>query len=96
MNFETYDNNRSTRLLQLLEEKDQIDYERFKTIKYDHQLPTPLSYNYMDLNPLFEMNVDDYPEVAALLTDIHNWDRVTNVESYGAGAYAILYYNLTL
>ena len=95
MNFETYDNNRSTRLLQLLEEKDQIDYERFKTIKYDHQLPTPLSYNYMDLNPLFEMNADDYPEVAALLTDIHNWDRVTNVESYGAGAYAILYYNLT-
>ena len=94
MNFETYDNNRSTRLLQLLEEKEHIDYERFKRIKYDHQLPTPLSYNYMDLNPLFEMKTEDYPEVSALLTSIKNWDRVTNPESYGAGAYALLYYQL--
>ena len=94
MNFETYDNNRSTRLFQLLEEKEHIDYERFKRIKYDHQLPTPLSYNYMDLNPLFEMKTEDYPEVSALLTSIKNWDRVTNPESYGAGAYALLYYQL--
>ncbi|MDA9056861.1 acylase [Flavobacteriaceae bacterium] len=94
MNFETYDNNRSTRLLQLLEEKEHIDYERFKRIKYDHQLPTPLSYNYMDLNPLFEMKTEDYPEVSALLMSIKNWDRVTNPESYGAGAYALLYYQL--
>ena len=33
MNFETYDNNRSTRLLQLLEEEERIDYKRFKRIK---------------------------------------------------------------
>ena len=95
MNFETYDNNRSTRLLQLLEEEERIDYKRFKRIKYDHQLPTPLQYNYMDLNPLFDMKATDYPEVSTLLTDIHNWDRITNPTSYGAGAYASLYYQLT-
>ena len=67
MNFETYDNNRSTTLLQLLEEEERIDYKRFKRIKYDHQLPTPLQYNYMDLNPLFDMKVADYPEVSTLL-----------------------------
>ena len=95
INFETYDNNRSTRLLQLLEEEERIDYKRFKRIKYDHQLPTPLQYNYMDLNPLFDMKVADYPEVSTLLTDIQNWDRITNPASYGAGAYASLYYQLT-
>jgi len=95
MNFETYDNNRSTRLLKLLEEEERIDYKRFKRIKYDHQLPTPLQYNYMDLNPLFDMKVADYPEVSTLLTDIQNWDRITNPTSYGAGAYASLYYQLT-
>ena len=95
MNFETYDNNRSTRLLQLLEEEELIDYKRFKRIKYDHQLPTPLQYNYMDLNPLFDMRAADYPEVGTLLTDIQNWDRITNPTSYGAGAYASLYYQLT-
>ena len=95
INFETYDNNRSTRLLQLLEEQERIDYNRFKRIKYDHQLPTPLQYNYMDLNPLFDMKVADYPEVSTLLTDIQKWDRITNPTSYGAGAYASLYYQLT-
>jgi acyl-homoserine-lactone acylase len=95
INFETYDNNRSTRLLQLLEEEERIDYKRFKRIKYDHQLPTPLQYNYMDLNPLFDMKVADYPEVSTLLNDIQNWDRITNPKSYGAGAYASLYYQLT-
>lgn len=95
INFETYDNNRSTRLLKLLEEEERIDYKRFKRIKYDHQLPTPLQYNYMDLNPLFDMKVADYPEVSTLLTDIQNWDRITNTTSYGAGAYASLYYQLT-
>ncbi|MDC3344678.1 acylase [Flavobacteriaceae bacterium] len=95
INFETYDNNRSTRLLQLLEEEERIDYNRFKRIKYDHQLPTPLQYNYMDLNPLFDMKAANYPEVSTLLTDIQNWDRITNPTSYGAGAYASLYYQLT-
>jgi acyl-homoserine-lactone acylase len=95
MNYETYDNNRSIRLLQLLEEEERIDYKRFKRIKYDHQLPTPLQYNYMDLNPLFDMRAADYPEVGTLLTDIQNWDRITNPTSYGAGAYASLYYQLT-
>ena len=94
MNFETYDNNRSTRLLQLLEEEERIDYERFKRIKYDHQLPTPLQYNFMDLNPLFEMKPADYPDVSVLLSEIQNWDRITNTTSYGAGAYASLYYQL--
>ena len=94
MNFETYDNNRSTRLLQLLEEEEHIDYERFKRIKYDHQLPTPLQYNFMDLNPLFEMKPADYPDVSVLLSEIQNWDRITNTTSYGAGAYASLYYQL--
>lgn len=94
MNFELYDNNRSTRLLQLLEEKEHIDYERFKRIKYDNQLPTPLNYNFMDLNPLFEMKSEDYPEVAELLSSIKNWNRVTDPQSYGAGAYAVLYYQL--
>ena len=94
MNFETYDNNRSTRLLTLLQEKEHISYERFKRIKYDHQLPTPLQYNYMDLNVLFEMSPEDYPEVGVLLKDIHNWDRVASADSYGAGAYGVLYYQL--
>ena len=94
MNYETYNNNRSTRLFDLLSEKDTLTYEDFKRIKYDHSLPTPLNYNFVDFNAIFEMNPDDYPDVADLLMDIQNWDRVASADSYGAGAFAVLYYTL--
>ena len=48
----------------------------------------------MDLNLLFEMNPEDYPEVGELLTEIQKWDRIASASSYGAGAYAVFYYQL--
>ncbi|MCH2655766.1 MAG: penicillin acylase family protein [Flavobacteriales bacterium] len=94
MNFENYNNNRSTRLFNLLSEKDTLTYEDFKRVKYDHSLPTPLNYNFVDFNAIFAMNPDNYPDVADLLMDIQNWDRVASADSYGAGAFAVLYYSL--
>ncbi|MEC8211956.1 MAG: penicillin acylase family protein [Bacteroidota bacterium] len=94
MNFETYNNNRSTRLFNLLSEKDTLTYEDFKRVKYDHSLPTPLNYNFVDFNAIFEMSPDNYPDVADILIDIQNWDRVASADSYGAGAFAVLYYSL--
>ena len=94
MGYETYDNNRSTRLFDLLTAQDTLNYEQFKAIKYDRKLPTPLQYNFMDINALFEMNPEDYPDVKEVLVRIQLWDRVANADSYGAGAYAILYYHL--
>ena len=94
MNYETYNNNRSTRLFDLLSEKDSLSYADFKRIKYDHTLPTPLNYNFVDFNALYEMKSNDYPDVADLLNTIQNWDRVASADSYGAGAFAVLYYML--
>ena len=94
MGYETYDNNRSTRLFDLLTAQDTLNYEQFKAIKYDRKLPTPLQYNFMDINALFEMNPEDSPDVKEVLVRIQLWDRVANADSYGAGAYAILYYHL--
>ena len=94
MNYETYNNNRSTRLFDLLSEKDSLSYADFKRIKYDHTLPTPLNYNFVDFNVLYEMKSNDYPDVADLLNAIQNWDRVASADSYGAGAFAVLYYML--
>ena len=94
MNYETYNNNRSTRLFDLLSEKDSLSYADFKRIKYDHTLPTPLNYNFVDFNALYEMKSNDYPDVADLLNAIQNWDRVASADSYGAGAFAVLYYML--
>ena len=94
MNFELYDNNRSTRIFELINSYESIDYNAFKEIKYDHTFPSPFTYSFMSVNNLFEMKPGDYPEIKELLIEIQNWDRKTNVESVGAGTYAMFYYNL--
>ena len=94
MNYELYDNNRSKRIFELINSYDSIDYIDFKAIKYDHTFPTPFHYNFMDINKIMEMNPNEYPEIKELLENIQNWDRKTNIESIGAGAFAMFYYNL--
>ena len=94
MNYELYDNNRSKRIFELINSYDSIDYNDFKNIKYDHTFPTPFHYNFMDINKIMEMNPNEYPEIKELLENIQNWDRKTNIESIGAGAFAMFYYNL--
>ena len=91
MGFETFNNNRSTRLYELIEEKKELDYNEFKKIKYDNSLPNPLSYSWMDINALFDIDPNKYPEISNILNQIQKWDRKTDVNSYGAGAYAIFY-----
>ena len=94
MGFETFNNNRSTRIFELVESHKSIDYETFKKIKYDNKFPTPFNYNFMDVNKIMEMKPDDYPEIADLIKQIQNWDRSTDATSTGAGAYAMFYYTL--
>ena len=94
MGFETFNNNRSTRIFELVESHKSIDYETFKKIKYDNKFPTPFNYNFMDVNNIMEMQPDNYPEVADLIKQIQNWDRSTDASSTGAGAFAMFYYTL--
>ena len=94
MNFELYDNNRSKRIFELINSYDSINYNDFKEIKYDHTFPTPFHYNFMDVNQIMDMSPKDYPEIKDLLTQIQGWDRKTNIESIGAGTYAMFYYSL--
>ena len=94
MGFETFDNNRSTRIFELIESFNAIDYKDFKTIKYDNKFPTPFNYNFMDINNIMEMDPKNYPEISDLLDQIQKWDRVTDANSTGAGAYAMFYYTL--
>jgi len=92
MGYPTYDNNRSTRLFNLINSHEKIDYATFKKIKYDRTFPTPFNYNYIDLNVLFELEPSEYPELKNLIETIQNWDRSTDADSYGAGSYGIFYY----
>ncbi|MEC8397023.1 MAG: penicillin acylase family protein [Bacteroidota bacterium] len=94
MGFETYDNNRSKRIKHLIDQHQKVDYNDFKEIKYDHQFPKPFHYSWMNIDSLFRMTPENYPKVESILNQIQNWDRRASADSYGAGAYGILYFKL--
>ena len=94
MGYETYDNNRSTRLIELIESYDKVSYDDFKDIKYDNSFPSKFSYNFMDINVIDEIELDNDHELFEIINEIQNWNRKTDINSIGAGLYGVLYYHL--
>ena len=94
MGYETYDNNRSTRLIELIESYDKVSYDDFKDIKYDNSFPSKFSYNFMDINLIDEIELDTNHELFEIVNEIQNWNRKTDTNSIGAGLYGVLYYHL--
>ena len=91
MGFETYDNNRSTRLKTLIDQYEKIDYSDFKTIKYDTQYPKPYAFSWMDINHLDRLEARNYPNLKVLIDRLQQWDRKAIASSLGAGTFAIFY-----
>lgn len=91
MGFETYDNNRSTRLKKLIDENEKLDYDDFKRIKYDRQYPRPYTFNWMDIHYLELLDAKKYPDIEMLIERLQAWDRKANKNSFGAGTFAVLY-----
>ena len=91
MGFETYDNNRSTRLKQLIDEYEKLDYDDFKRIKYDRQYPRPYTFNWMDIHYLELLDSKKYPDIEILIERLQAWDRKADKNSLGAGTFAVLY-----
>ena len=94
MGFETYDNNRSTRLKELIDQYDSLSYTDFKQIKYDNQYPKPFVFSWMDINHLDSLDPKSYPEIETLIRTLQKWDRKADANSVGAGIFAIFYNEL--
>ena len=94
MGYETYDNNRSTRLIELIESYDQVSYEDFKDIKYDNSFPSKFNYNFMDISIIETLKLEAESDSFELLDIIQKWDRKTDIDSQGGGVFGILYYQL--
>jgi len=91
MGFETHDNNRSRRFMELIGQAPKLTYEDFKRIKYDRTLPKQLAYN---INPdtLFVLPAGEFPALAPLIATLKSWDKTANASSQGAAIFAMAYY----
>lgn len=91
MGYETHDNNRSLRVMELLQEYERVGYEDFKRIKYDLQLPQKLAYP-VNIDTLFMIDEKSNPDIADLIAILDAWDRKSTTESKGAAIFGILFY----
>jgi acyl-homoserine-lactone acylase len=74
MGFETYNNNRSKRFMELMAQYKKLSYEDFKRIKYDLQLPVKLAYT-VDFTTIFDLNPTDYPDLKLIIEKIQHWNH---------------------
>lgn len=93
MGYETLDNNRSIRVMEMMSPLDKVTYEDFKAIKYDLQLPDSLAFP-VDINILFKLDERDYPELADLISILKAWDRKGTIDSRGATVFSIFFYSV--
>ena len=91
MGYETHDNNRSLRVVELLKEYKKISFDDFKRIKYDLQLPEKLAYP-VNIDTLFLIAAGDHPEVADVISTLQRWDRKATTDSHGAAVFAVMFY----
>ncbi len=93
MGYETSNNNRSERFMELMKTYPTLNYEDFRRIKYDLSLPSHLKYR-TNCDTLFLLNEREYPQLTDLIQILKSWDRKANVESKGAALFSILYYQV--
>jgi acyl-homoserine-lactone acylase len=93
MGFETNDNNRSERFMELINSYSRIDYNDFKRIKYDVQLPAHLRYQ-TSCDTLFLLSEREFPTLAPLIHTLATWDRKATVNSKGAALFGMIYYKV--
>lgn len=91
--FETYHNNRSQRILELVKGIRQFDYATLKRIKFDYQLPQQLQYPY-GIDSLQTLDAAAYPQLKDIINDFRQWDRRAVADSKGAAIFLLLYYHI--
>ena len=92
--FELAHNNRSKRVTELMNGIDKIDYETFRKIKFDQQLPQQLQYIY-DIDSLLRLDPNSYPDIKDIIINLQQWDRKATVDSKGAAVFLLLFYYAT-
>ena len=89
--FEPGDNNRSTRLVELLDKHEKVTLEDIKRIKFDCQFPDSSKFQ-CSIENFMEIDANCFPDVTESIVKMQNWDKVANKESEAAGMYLLTYH----
>jgi acyl-homoserine-lactone acylase len=85
-------NNRSKRVTEIMP-AGKLDYDTFKQIKFDQQLPKELQYE-INLDAFWTLDARKYPDLENVINSLQLWDRKATVDSRGAAVFLLMYYKL--
>ncbi|WP_291780738.1 penicillin acylase family protein [Cecembia sp.] len=91
MGYYLTDNNRSLRFREVMQDTGLLSYEKFKSIKFDKQLPENLAYE-INVDALFSLDPALYPDIAEELEILNTWNKQSTTRSRGAALFAFAYY----
>jgi acyl-homoserine-lactone acylase len=91
--WETWHNNRSIRVVDQMP-VEKLDYETFRKIKFDRQLPETLRYPY-NIDTMFLLSEQEFPQYASLISNLRSWDKKGTADSKGAAVFLLSYLHLS-
>ncbi len=91
--WETWHNNRSIRVVDQMP-VGKLDYETFRKIKFDKQLPETLRYPY-NIDTMFLLSEKEFPQYASLISNLSSWDKKGTADSKGAAVFLLSYLHLS-
>jgi acyl-homoserine-lactone acylase len=91
--WETWHNNRSIRVVDQMP-VGKLDYETFRKIKFDKQLPETLRYPY-NIDTMFLLTEKEFPQYASLISNLRSWDKKGTADSKGAAVFLLSYLHLS-
>ncbi|MFY0606961.1 MAG: penicillin acylase family protein [Cyclobacteriaceae bacterium] len=90
MGYREFENNRSTRFMELMDRYDRVSWQDFLDIKYDDTLPSQLNYP-VNLDLVFALDSIEHPKYVELIKILGEWDRSSHYNNLGAAQFMILY-----
>lgn len=82
------ENNRSTRFMELVNEKAVITFEEFQRLKFDAQWPESSPF-LESIKGMFHLSPAQYPQIADVIALINAWDKRGDTSSVGATVVAL-------
>ena len=91
--YEMAHNNRSQRVTELIH-PGKIEYNTFKKIKFDQQLPQHLQYPY-GIDSMLNLPATDHPLLKDVIGNFQSWDRKAVADSKGAAVFILAYHYIS-
>ncbi|MEP0987857.1 penicillin acylase family protein [Ekhidna sp.] len=93
MGYRSFENNRSYRFMELIDQYETLSWDDFLDIKYDATLPDSLVY-WIDLNPVFDLEPSLADSASQILEIIQRWDKSARADKIGPAHLNIFYKGL--